>query len=123
MTRIIHLTDLHISHPDVGDAAHGGRVELAVSLGVLEDHRVHGGVAAVGDHGDAVLELIVVVPHLAAVAHRDGIAPLQAAPPSVQQAAPAINGPPGTGKGGEHELRDFFACVGRGVSDIDHEVA
>ncbi len=53
---------------DIGDAAHGGRIELAVTFAVLDDLAVHGGVAAIGNHGDGVLKLVLQIPHLAAVA-------------------------------------------------------
>jgi hypothetical protein len=57
--------------PDVGHAAHGRRVELAVRLAVLDDRLVDAGVAGVGDHRLGVLQLARGVPHPAAVAdHR-----------------------------------------------------
>src|SRR5699024_5847068 len=40
---------------DVGHAAHGGRVECAIGLAVLNHHLIHGGIAAVGDDCLAVL--------------------------------------------------------------------
>ncbi len=57
---------------DVGDAAHGRRIELAVLLAVGDRFLVHRRVAAIGHHGDAVLQLVVRVPHLAAVANHVG---------------------------------------------------
>ncbi len=55
--------------PDVGDAAHGRRVELTVFFGVFQDLLIHGCVGAVGHHGDHVLQLVVLIPHPAPVAH------------------------------------------------------
>src|SRR5690606_1766866 len=53
---------------DVRHAAHGGRVEGAVGLAVLDHGLVHAGVAAVRNHGLGVLQLAFGVPHLAGVA-------------------------------------------------------
>mmetsp|Transcript_51980 Transcript_51980/g.126825 ORF Transcript_51980/g.126825 Transcript_51980/m.126825 type:complete len:365 (-) Transcript_51980:812-1906(-) len=58
--------------PDVADVAHRRHVELPLLLDVVEDLVVEGGVAAVGDHCLAVLELVVLVPHLARVPDHDG---------------------------------------------------
>ena len=56
---------------DVGHGAHGGGIERAVLLAVLDCGVIHARVAAVGDHGQRVVGLAVGAPHLAAVAdHR-----------------------------------------------------
>mmetsp|Transcript_13744 Transcript_13744/g.41849 ORF Transcript_13744/g.41849 Transcript_13744/m.41849 type:complete len:292 (+) Transcript_13744:549-1424(+) len=55
--------------PHVGDGAHRRDVELAVGAAVVKDSLVHGGVAPVGDHANDILQLVVLVPHLARVAH------------------------------------------------------
>ena len=49
---------------DVGDVAHGGRIEGPVFDAVLDDRLVGRGVAAVGDHGHGLVELAVRAPHL-----------------------------------------------------------
>ena len=41
-------------------------------LGVFQDFRIDGRIAAVRDHGYAVLELVVVVPHPATVTNDVG---------------------------------------------------
>src|SRR5690606_36029504 len=57
--------------PDIGHAAHGGRVERAVGLAVLDHRLVDAGVAAVGDDRLGVLQFAIGVPHAATVAdHR-----------------------------------------------------
>ena len=50
---------------DVGHVAHGSGVEATVLAAVIDDLVVHGGVRAVGDDHLAVLESVVLVPHLA----------------------------------------------------------
>ena len=57
----------HVRH-----AAHGRGIELAVLLAVLDHRLVHRRVAAVGNHGDGVLQLVGLVPHAPAVAHDVG---------------------------------------------------
>ncbi len=54
---------------DVGNATHGGRIELAVLVGIVNDLGVHGGVAAIRDHSDGGLQFISQVPHAATVTH------------------------------------------------------
>ena len=54
---------------DVGNAAHGRRVELSVLFGVFQDFFVYGGVAPVRYHGDGVLQLVLCIPHPAPIAH------------------------------------------------------
>ena len=49
--------------PDIGDAAHAGGVELPVRLAIPHHRVVDAGVAGVRDHGLAVLQLAVGVPH------------------------------------------------------------
>mmetsp|Transcript_9942 Transcript_9942/g.41730 ORF Transcript_9942/g.41730 Transcript_9942/m.41730 type:complete len:581 (+) Transcript_9942:2473-4215(+) len=57
--------------PDVSDAAHGGHVERAVLLAVVDARLVHARVRAVGDQALDVLQRAVRVPHLPALAdHR-----------------------------------------------------
>src|SRR5699024_513721 len=59
----------HQAH--VGDGAHGGGVEGAVGLAVLDGRGVDAGVGGVGDDRQGVLLGVVLVPHLAAAAdHR-----------------------------------------------------
>merc|ERR1719233_182049 len=53
----------------VGHVASRGPVKLSVSLAVLDDSVVHGGVAPVGDHALYLLEFVVFVPHLTTVSH------------------------------------------------------
>mmetsp|Transcript_1094 Transcript_1094/g.2938 ORF Transcript_1094/g.2938 Transcript_1094/m.2938 type:complete len:469 (-) Transcript_1094:27-1433(-) len=55
--------------PDVGHGAHRRHVELAILAAVLQARLVHRRVAAVGDDADDILERVLLVPHLAAVAH------------------------------------------------------
>mmetsp|Transcript_25363 Transcript_25363/g.55146 ORF Transcript_25363/g.55146 Transcript_25363/m.55146 type:complete len:311 (-) Transcript_25363:657-1589(-) len=55
--------------PHVGARPHGCRVQLPVLLAVLDSRLIDAGVAAVRDHADGILKLVVLVPHLAAVAH------------------------------------------------------
>ena len=57
---------------DVGDGAHGPRVEGALGLAVLDDGLVDAGVGGVGDDGQSVLGLVILVPHLAADADHRG---------------------------------------------------
>ena len=57
---------------DVGDAAQGGRVEGAVLLAVFDDSLVDGGVGAVGDQGNGVVEFVVGTPGAPAVADDHG---------------------------------------------------
>ena len=57
-----------LSHQtNVGDATHGGRVELTVLVSVFTDLAVDGGVAAIRNHSDGVLQFVSQVPHTAAV--------------------------------------------------------
>src|SRR4029453_13728512 len=54
-----------LSHePNVGHAAHGRRIELSVLLAVLDHHLIDGGVAAVWDHGNSVLQPLPFFPIL-----------------------------------------------------------
>ena len=53
---------------DVGDGAHGGRVEGAVGAAVVDDHLVDAGVAAVREDGEGVGFLPVAAPHVAGAA-------------------------------------------------------
>ena len=57
---------------DVGHGAHGPRVEGALGLAVLDDGLVDAGVGGVGDDGQGVLGLVILVPHLAADADHRG---------------------------------------------------
>mmetsp|Transcript_13231 Transcript_13231/g.33990 ORF Transcript_13231/g.33990 Transcript_13231/m.33990 type:complete len:569 (+) Transcript_13231:365-2071(+) len=60
----------HQAH--IGDVPHGRHVKLAVLFAVVQHRGVDAGVAAVGDHALDVLQHVVLVPHLAAVAHHAG---------------------------------------------------
>mmetsp|Transcript_58612 Transcript_58612/g.166734 ORF Transcript_58612/g.166734 Transcript_58612/m.166734 type:complete len:276 (-) Transcript_58612:1847-2674(-) len=66
------LLRLLCHQPNVWHRAHGGRVELPILLAVLDDHVEDGGVAAVGDAGLAVLELVSGRPHLPRLADHGG---------------------------------------------------
>ena len=50
---------------DVWHGTHGGGVEGAVFLAVLDDGLVHAGVGRVRDNGQGVLLLVVLIPHVA----------------------------------------------------------
>mmetsp|Transcript_57240 Transcript_57240/g.134767 ORF Transcript_57240/g.134767 Transcript_57240/m.134767 type:complete len:614 (-) Transcript_57240:306-2147(-) len=63
------LLSLLRHQPHVRHVAHGSDVELAVLLAEVDHLLVHGGVAAVGDDALGVLQLVLLVPHLARVTH------------------------------------------------------
>src|SRR5699024_3267884 len=50
---------------DVGDGAHGGRIEGTIGAAVVDDGLVDTGVGGVRDDSQGVLGLVVLVPHLA----------------------------------------------------------
>merc|ERR1719228_1390696 len=60
----------HQTH--VAGVTHRGPVELAVLSAILQASRVGAGVAAVGDDALDLLQLVVLVPHGAAVPHHAG---------------------------------------------------
>mmetsp|Transcript_2304 Transcript_2304/g.6413 ORF Transcript_2304/g.6413 Transcript_2304/m.6413 type:complete len:658 (-) Transcript_2304:455-2428(-) len=60
----------HETH--VADASHGGVVELPVRTAVIHHGLVHTGVGTVRDDCHDLLEGVVLVPHLATVAHQRG---------------------------------------------------
>ena len=57
---------------DIGHVSHGGLVEGTVGATVVQDGRVHRGVAAIRDDGQGLLELALGIPHASAVAHDGG---------------------------------------------------